>query len=119
MIKSAKWAVNDQFKNADIIDEELLSAFAGAEGLINSRSLTYQSADADDVSPITPNNFLFGQLGGQFALKVEEQIYYGVKRNGGCSTLGSTLLEMLDVRVISNIKSKEKIAVSQMKYESW
>ena len=45
MIKSAKWAVYDQFKNADINDEELLSAFAEAEGLINSRPLTYQSAD--------------------------------------------------------------------------
>ena len=35
MIKSAKRAVKkDQLKNADISDEELLSAFAGAERLI-------------------------------------------------------------------------------------
>ena len=52
MVKSAKWAVYDQLKNADISDEELLSAFAGAEGLINSRPLIYQSADVRDVSPI-------------------------------------------------------------------
>ena len=70
----------NQFKKADINVEELLSAFAGAEGLINSRPLTYQSADARDVSPITPSHFLFGQFGGQFAPEVEEQIYYGVKR---------------------------------------
>ena len=80
MIKSAKRVVYDQFKNADINDEELLSAFARAEGLINSRPLTYQSADVRDVSPITPSHFLFGQLGGQFAPEGEEQIQYGVKR---------------------------------------
>ena len=80
MIKSAKRAVYDQFKNADINDEELLSAFAGAKGLINSRPLIYQSADARDVSPITLNHFLFSQFGGHFVLEVEEQIYWGVKR---------------------------------------
>ena len=35
MIKLAKRAVYDQFKNVGINDEELLSAFAGAEVLIN------------------------------------------------------------------------------------
>ena len=80
MIKSAKQEVHDQFKNADINDKERLSTFAGAQGLINSRPFSYQSADVRDVSPITPNHFLFGQLGGQFAPEVEEQTYYGVKR---------------------------------------
>ena len=65
MIKPVIRTVYDQFKNPDINEEELLSAFAGTEGLINSRPLTYQSADVHDVTPITPNNFLFGQLGGQ------------------------------------------------------
>ena len=31
--------------NADVTDEELTTAFTGAEALINSRPLTYQSAD--------------------------------------------------------------------------
>ena len=62
LIKSIKWAVYD----------------AGAEGLINSRPLTYQSAC--NVSPIIPNHFLFGQLGGQFAPEVQGRIYYGVMR---------------------------------------
>ena len=48
--------------------------------MIYSRSLTYYSADAHDVSPITPNLFLFGQFGGRFTQEVEGQIYYGVKR---------------------------------------
>ena len=33
-----------------INDEKLLSAFAAAQGLINSRPLTYQSVDACDVA---------------------------------------------------------------------
>ena len=37
--------------NADINDEELMTAIIGAEGLINSRPLTYQSANpVDDVT---------------------------------------------------------------------
>ena len=76
MIKPAKLAVYDQFKNADINDEELLPASAGAEALLNSKPLTYQSADVRDVSPITPNHFLFGQHGSSFAPEVKERIYY-------------------------------------------
>ena len=60
IIKSAKQEVYDQFKNVDINDEELLSAFSGAEGLTNSRPVIYQSADVHDVSPVTSNHFLFG-----------------------------------------------------------
>ena len=75
MIKPAKRAVYDQFKNADNNDE-LLPASGGAEALINSTPLVYQSADVRDVSPITPNHFLFGQLGSPFAPEVEERIYY-------------------------------------------
>ena len=60
IIKSAKQEVYDQFKNVDINDEELLSAFSGAEGLTNSRPVIYQSADVHDVSPFASNHFLFG-----------------------------------------------------------
>ena len=35
-----------------------------------------------------------------------------------CSAYVTTFLEMLDVRVSSNIKSKEKMAVSQTECES-
>ena len=67
MIKSAKRAIKDILSHADVTDEELLSAFVGAEGLINSRPLTYQSADPNDNVPLTPNHLLLGQLGGIFA----------------------------------------------------
>ena len=67
MIKSAKRAINAILVNADITDEELMTAIIGAEGLINSRPLTYQSTDPADDMPLTPNHFLHGQIGGQFA----------------------------------------------------
>ena len=67
MIKSAKKAIAAILTNADVNDEELLTAFAGAEAWINSRPLTYQTADPSDNVPLTPNHFLFGQVGGCFA----------------------------------------------------
>ena len=67
MIKAAKKAVFSILGSADIADEELLSAVVGAEGLINSRPLTYQSTNATNPTPLTPNHFLCGQLGGRFA----------------------------------------------------
>jgi hypothetical protein len=67
MIKAAKRAVYAILSNADITDEELFTAFVGAESLINSRPLTYQSANPKDEIPLTPNHFLIGQMGGKFA----------------------------------------------------
>jgi len=52
---------------ADLTDEELMTAMVGAEGLLNSRPIAYQSSNADDAEPLTPNHFLFNQVGGQFA----------------------------------------------------
>ena len=50
MIKSAKRAINAILGQADITDEELMTAIIGAEGLINSRPLTYQSTDSKPLS---------------------------------------------------------------------
>ena len=67
MVKSAKKAIKVILGQADINDEELMTVIVGAEGLINSRPLTYQSANHADDVPLTPNHFLHGQIGGQFA----------------------------------------------------
>ena len=56
MIKAATRAVYQILHGADVIDEELLTAFVGAESLINSRPLTYQSSNAADCVPLTPNH---------------------------------------------------------------
>lgn len=65
-IKATKKAIYAILNSADITDEELLSAVVGAEGLINSRPLTYQSVNPQDPVPLAPNHFLQGQLGGRF-----------------------------------------------------
>ena len=67
MIKSAKHAIYAVLGNSDIRDEELITAFVAAEGLLNSRLLTYQSSDPKDITPLTPNHFLHGQVGGEVA----------------------------------------------------
>ena len=67
MIKAAKRATYKILGNADIRDEELHTAFTGAESLLNSRPLTYQSTDIRDDVPLTPNHLLIGQVGERFA----------------------------------------------------
>ena len=67
MIKAAKRAASNILGNADITDEELHTAFTGAESLFNECPLTYQSTDIKDIMPLTPNYFLFGQISGEFA----------------------------------------------------
>ena len=67
MIKSAKHKIYAVLANSDIRDEELITAFTAAEGLLNSRPLTYQSSDSKDITPLTPNHFLHGQVGGEVA----------------------------------------------------
>ena len=67
--------------NSDVNDEELMTAFTGAEALINSRPLTYQSANPQDDIPLTPNHLLHGQLGGVFAPETsKEEAYHPLKR---------------------------------------
>ena len=81
MIKAAKRAIYAILGNADTTDEELMTSFTGAEALINSRPLTYQSADPKDDTPLTPNHFLHGQIGGQFAPgSVDDMAYHPQRR---------------------------------------
>ena len=80
MIKAAKRAISTIPQNADINDEELLTAFTGAELLINSRPLTYQTVNPNDTVPLTPNHFLIGQIGGQFAPKVDVETSYNPQK---------------------------------------
>jgi len=65
---------------ADVTDKELMTAFTGAEALINSRSLTYQSVHPNDDVPLTPNHFLHGQMGGSFAPDAPNEIVYNQKK---------------------------------------
>lgn len=80
MIKAAKRAMRKLLGNADITDEELITVMTGAEALINSRPLTYQTANASDIIPLTPNHFLFGQIGGDFAPDIDNAYKHPMKR---------------------------------------
>ena len=42
----------------DLTDEELITAIVGAEGLINSRPITYQSSNVDDAVTHTKSFFV-------------------------------------------------------------
>ena len=80
MIKAAKRAVNAVLGNADVTDEQLVTAFTGAEALLNSRPLTYQSANPEDDIPSTPNHFLIGQIGGRFAPDSVDDTSFSLKK---------------------------------------
>ena len=69
LIKSAKRAIYAILAPAEVNDEELITAVTAAEALLNSRPLSYQSADARDLLPLTPNHFLYGQQGRPFVPK--------------------------------------------------
>jgi hypothetical protein len=72
LVKAAKKAIYSVLNDSDINDEDLITIFAEVEGLLNSRPLTYQSADVRDIVPLTTNHFLLGQMGGQFAPESED-----------------------------------------------
>lgn len=63
LIKSDKRAIYAVLKNADGSDGGLHTAFEGAEGIFNSRPLTYMRASGKDPTPLTPSHFLHGTLG--------------------------------------------------------
>ncbi|XP_022810378.1 uncharacterized protein LOC111347393 [Stylophora pistillata] len=67
MVKATKKSTHAVVGERDVNDEELITVFAGVDSLLNSRPLTYQSSDPRDDVPLTPNHFLQGQMGGQFA----------------------------------------------------
>ena len=76
MIKSAKRAIYAVLQDADVNDEELHTTFVGVEDLLNSRPITYQSSHPADELPLTPNHFLHGRVGGEFAAETVDTVDY-------------------------------------------
>ena len=72
MIKSAKRAIYAILTNAEVTDEELNSAFIGAEATINTRPLTYQSSHENDLIPLTPNDFLHGMADVEIEPRIDD-----------------------------------------------
>ena len=80
MIKAAKRAILAVLHNADINDEELHTTFVGVEDLLNSRPLTYQSSHPSDDLPLTPNHFLHGRVGGEFAPETVDTVDFVARK---------------------------------------
>lgn len=58
LIKSAKIAMMAVLKNQLVSESVLRTVIIETEGILNSRPLTYNSADPKDLTPLTPNHFL-------------------------------------------------------------
>ena len=71
------------------MDEELLTTVVEVEGILNSRPLTYCSSDPSDEHVLTPNHFLYGQMGGQLAPRVIDDIVFNPEIDGGLRKISS------------------------------
>ena len=80
LVKAAKRAMKVVMGAAELNDEEFLTALISVEGLLNDRPITYQSSDASDLSPLTPNNFLFGMAGSQVAAKAADGTGFSLRK---------------------------------------
>ena len=79
LIKTSKKAIYAVLAGADINDEELMSAFSGAEEIVNSRPITYQTSDAADELPLTPNNFLHGRSSMEFPYEALDETTFSMR----------------------------------------
>ena len=80
MIKAAKCSLKAILTDADMSDEQMMTVITGAESLLNSRPLTYQTANVNDDVPLTPNHFLHGQMGGSFAPETVDQTTFNSRK---------------------------------------
>ena len=62
-----KRAISAVMSDPNVTDDELTTAFSGAEALIYKHLLTHQSPDPRDSTPLTPNHFIFRQVGGCYS----------------------------------------------------
>ena len=76
LVKVAKKTLKAIVGNARLTDDELQTAIKEVEALMNSIPLTYEGADPRDEPVLTPNHFLVGQLGGQLAPQVTDDIAF-------------------------------------------
>ena len=110
MIKAAKSAIYGILSNTDITDEGLSTAFTGAEDLINSTPLTYQTADFKDDIPLTPNHFLYGLAGREIALDIVDAECYNLKKRWrGVQKLVNNFLRTVDERMATWIEQKSQM----------
>ena len=76
LIKVAKKTLKVIVGNAGLNDDELQTAIKEVEALMNSRPLSYEGTDPRDEPVLTPSHFLIGQLGGQLAPQVTDELAF-------------------------------------------
>ncbi|XP_055612957.1 uncharacterized protein LOC129759509 [Uranotaenia lowii] len=64
LVRSVKMALNDGYNEGKLDDEGLMTLIVEAEGIVNSRPLTYLPLDSAEYEALTPNHFLLGSSNG-------------------------------------------------------
>ncbi|XP_055585028.1 uncharacterized protein LOC129737888 [Uranotaenia lowii] len=64
LVRSVKTALNDGYSKGKLDDEGLMTLIVEAEGIVNSRPLTYLPLDSAEYEALTPNHFLLGSSNG-------------------------------------------------------
>lgn len=80
LIKVTKKSLKAIVGNAGLNDDELQTALKEVEALMNSRPLGYEGTDPRDEPVLTPSHFLIGQLGGQLAPRVTDEIAFNPRK---------------------------------------
>ncbi|XP_065076354.1 uncharacterized protein LOC135699956 [Ochlerotatus camptorhynchus] len=81
LVRSVKAAIGDAYREGKLNDEELQTVIVKAEGIVNTRPLTYLPLDSAESESLTPNHFLLGSSNGvkQPSVCIEPQ--QGVSRD--------------------------------------
>ncbi|XP_053699404.1 uncharacterized protein LOC128746376 [Sabethes cyaneus] len=64
LVRSVKTAIGDAYAEGKLNDEDLQTLIVEAEGMVNTRPLTYLPLDSAESASLTPNHFLMGSSNG-------------------------------------------------------
>ncbi|XP_055618958.1 uncharacterized protein LOC129764157 [Toxorhynchites rutilus septentrionalis] len=73
LVRSVKAAIGDAYTEGNLNDEELQTVIVEAEGIVNTRPLTYLPLDSAESESLTPNHFLLGSSNGVKQPCVDEE----------------------------------------------
>jgi hypothetical protein len=112
MVKLAKTALKDTFRQTTLTYDEFRTALKRAEARINSRALTYIPADRwEAIQVLTPAHMLIGRLGTTFAPEAEmEELKSFCKHWEKSKNIETQFCERYSKLCIADIMSRPKWA---------